>query len=137
MLHSSNIQPRLRNYTPVGEVAEAVDVPHHLSCHEFSQRTKIIGREKVYCMLQIPIAFPSDVERLRRAIEADRALSYKERIQALDGILNAIDLFRSTAGAPPGADRLREIREEEGHRSIREFIQRQLARDSADSRTAD
>ena len=87
-------------------------------------------------MLQIPIAFPSDVERLRRAIDADRGLTYK-RIQALDGILNAIDLFRSTAGAPAGADRLREIREEEGHRSIREFIQRQIARESADSGTAD
>ena len=88
-------------------------------------------------MLQIPIAFPSDVERLRRAIEADRSLTYKERIQALDGILNTIDLFRSTAGKLPGTDRLRELREEEGHRCFREFIQRQLVRESANPRAAD
>ncbi len=88
-------------------------------------------------MLQIPIAFPSDVERLRRAIDADRSLSFRERIQALDGIWNTVDLFASTAKELPARDRLRQLREAEGHRCIREFIQRQLANQSTDTRTPD
>lgn len=88
-------------------------------------------------MIPIPIAFPSERECLRRAIEADRGLSYYERIQAIDGILNAIDLFISTAEELAARDRLRRLREEEGHRIFHEFIQRQLARESADGRTAD
>ena len=84
-------------------------------------------------MLQIPIPFPSDVERLRRAIEADRSLSFRERIQALDGIWNTVDLFAATARELPGRDRLRQLREAEGHRCIRDFIQRQLAIQSPDS----
>jgi hypothetical protein len=88
-------------------------------------------------MLKIPNVFPSYVERLRRAIEADRSLTFKERIQALDGILNAVDLFTSTAKELPARDRLRQLPEEEGHRCIREFIQRQLARDSTDAGTSD
>ena len=88
-------------------------------------------------MLQIPIKFPTDVERLRRAIEADRSLSYRDRILALDGIWNTVDLFAATARELPARNRLRELREQEGHRCFREFIQRQLARQQADSTTAD
>ena len=88
-------------------------------------------------MLQIPITFPTDVERLRRAIEADRALSYRDRILALDGIWNTVDLFSTTAKELPARNRLRQLREEEGHKCIREFIQRQLAKQSADERTSD
>jgi hypothetical protein len=88
-------------------------------------------------MVPIPIAFPSEVERLRRSIEANRSLSFFERIQVVDGMRNAIDLFVSTAPDLPARNRLRELREEEGHRCFREFIQRQLARQSADSATPD
>lgn len=87
-------------------------------------------------MQSLPIPFPSEVERLRRAIEADRGLTYKERIQAIDGILNAIELA-SNSGHLPARSRLRELREEEGHRCMREFIQRQLARESADAGSPD
>ena len=88
-------------------------------------------------MNQIPIKFPTDVERLRRAIEADRSLSYRDRILALDGIWNTVDLFSATARELPARNRLRELREQEGHRCIREFIQRQLASQQADSTTTD
>ena len=81
-------------------------------------------------MLHIPIPFPSERERLRRAIEADRALSFRERIQALDGLWNALDLFAAATGELPERDRLRRQREEEGHRCLREFIQQQLAKDN-------
>ena len=84
-------------------------------------------------MFKLPISFPSEVERLRRSIEADRSLSYLQRIQALDGIWNAVDLFASTAEELPARDRLRQLREEEGHKCIREFIQRQLAKQSIDA----
>ena len=77
-------------------------------------------------MLSIPIRFPTDFERLQRAIEADRSLSFQQRILALDGIWNAVDRFVSTAIQLPARDRLRQLREEEGHQCIREFIQRQL-----------
>ena len=88
-------------------------------------------------MQQVPIKFPSDIERLRRLIEADRSLSYFERIQALDGIWNAVDLFVSTARQLPARDRLRQLREEEGHKCFREFIQRHLAKQPADGRATD
>ena len=88
-------------------------------------------------MLQIPIPFPSELERWRRAIDADRTLSFRERIQALDGLWNAVDLFASTAEQLPARDRLRRHREEEGHRCLHEFIQRQLASEPAGGRTAD
>ncbi len=88
-------------------------------------------------MLQIPVKFPTDIERLRRAIEADRSLSYRDRILALDGIWNTVDLLSATAVELPARNRLRELREQEGHRCIREFIQRQLARQQADSTTTD
>ena len=88
-------------------------------------------------MVPIPVSFPSDRERLRRAIDADRALSFRERIQALDGLWNAVDLFAATAEKLPARYRLRQQREEESHRCFREFIQRQLANRPADGRAAD
>ncbi len=88
-------------------------------------------------MLQIHIRFPTDIERLRRAIKADRSLSYRDRILALDGIWNTVDLFSTTAVELPARNRLRELREQEGHRCIREYIQRQLASQQADSTTTD
>jgi hypothetical protein len=88
-------------------------------------------------MLGIPIRFPSEVERLRKAIEADRALNFQQRIQALDGIWNTIDLFTSTAKDLPARQKLRQLREEEGHACFREFIQRQLANQPADVRETD
>ncbi len=88
-------------------------------------------------MLQIPITFPTEAERLRRAIDADRSLSYQDRILALDGIWNTVDLFASTAGEQPARNRLRELREEEGHRCIREFIEQQLARQQLDPAASD
>ena len=88
-------------------------------------------------MLQIPVSFPSEYERLRRAIEADRGLSFRERIQAIDGLWNAVDLFVSAADPVPARDRLRQQREEESHRCFREFIERQLACQPTCGRAAD
>ncbi len=88
-------------------------------------------------MQPVPIKFPSEIERLRKLLEADRSLSYFERIQALDGIWNAVDLFASTARKLPARDRLRQLREEEGHKCLREFIQRHLARQPADGGATD
>lgn len=88
-------------------------------------------------MLHLTIPFPTDVERLRRAIAADRLLSFRQRIQALDGIWNTVDLFASTAKELPARDRLRQLREEEGHKCIREFIRRQHANQPTDVRSSD
>lgn len=88
-------------------------------------------------MLSIPVSFPSEHERLRRAIDAVRTLSFRERIQALDGLWNAVDLFASAAEKLPARDRLRGQREEESHRCFREFIRCQLARQSVDGRASD
>jgi hypothetical protein len=41
----------------------------------------------------LPIQFPSEQERLRRLIEADRGKSFLERIQAIDGLLTTISQF--------------------------------------------
>ena len=88
-------------------------------------------------MLPIPVSFPSEHERLRRAIDGDRALSFRERIQALDGLWNAVDLFASATEKLPARDRLRRQREEESHRCFREFIRCQLANWAVNGRAAD
>lgn len=88
-------------------------------------------------MFQIPIRFPSDVELLRNTIEADRLVSFRDRIRAIDGIWNTVDLFVSSVQELPTRNRLRELREAEGHKYIREFIQRQLAKQPADPGTSD
>lgn len=88
-------------------------------------------------MPPIPVSFPSHRDSLRQHLDSERALSFRERIQALDGLWNAVDLFVSVSEKLPARDRLRRLREEESHRCFREFIQRQLANRPADGRAAD
>ena len=84
-------------------------------------------------MIDIPVKFPSERDRLRRLIEADRGLGVRERIQAIDGMLATVNRLCAGATGEVDHDRLRRIRKEEVRRIFREFIQRQLERvDTAD-----
>jgi hypothetical protein len=40
------------------------------------------------------IKFPSEQDRLRRRIEADRGKSFRQRVLAIDGLLSTIAQFR-------------------------------------------
>ena len=44
----------------------------------------------------LPIKFPTEQERLRRQIEADRGKSFLQRMQAVDGLLSTIARFKVT-----------------------------------------
>ena len=45
-------------------------------------------------MSALKIKFPSEQERLRRLIEADRGKTFLQRVQAVDGLLSTIAQFR-------------------------------------------
>jgi hypothetical protein len=44
----------------------------------------------------LPIQFPSEQQRLRRLIEADRGMSFLQRIQAIDGLLSTVAQFKAS-----------------------------------------
>lgn len=44
----------------------------------------------------LPIQFPSEQQRLRRLIEADRGKSFFERVQAIDGLLATVAGFKAS-----------------------------------------
>lgn len=79
-------------------------------------------------MIDIPVKFPTERERLRRLIDADRGLGARERIQAIDGMLATVNRLCAGVPAEVDHDRLRRIRREEVRSIFREFIQRQLER---------
>lgn len=58
----------------------------------------------------LPIQFPSEQERLRRLIEADRGKSFFQRIQAIDGLLSTVARFKASGNERPS---LRDKREAE------------------------
>ncbi len=43
----------------------------------------------------VPIKFPSEQDRLRRLIEADRGKTFLQRVQAIDGLLSTIAQFKA------------------------------------------
>ncbi len=47
-------------------------------------------------MSVLPIQFPSEQDRLRRLIAADRGKSFLQRIQAIDGLLSTIAQFKAS-----------------------------------------
>jgi hypothetical protein len=75
--------------------------------------------------------FPSDQERLRRLIEADRGLSVWQRLAAVD------EMRRVVASLPRHErvehDRLRQIRSAEVRAIFRDLIRRQLEQSSGDA----
>ena len=75
-------------------------------------------------MSNIPIQFPTEQERLRRLIDADRFLTFRERVQAIDGLLAAIETFQISNEA---RERVTRQQDAEEKRCLREFLQRQLA----------
>lgn len=75
-------------------------------------------------MIHIPIQFPSARERLTRLIDADRELSVRERIQAVDEMRTAAQKLCNSVSVFVDHDRLRRIRQQEVRSIFREFIQR-------------
>lgn len=84
-------------------------------------------------MLELPIKFPSERERLLRLIEAGRHRTMLERIQAVEALQATIRELRSGDQAT-NRDALRDMREAEARRCFRELIRRHV--EQADSRDA-
>lgn len=73
----------------------------------------------------LPINFPSEQERLRRLIEADRESSFVQRVQAIDGLLATVARFKTPGDESPRS--LRDQREAEFRVCWYELAQRARA----------
>ena len=80
-------------------------------------------------MTVIPIKFPTDVERVRRDVDRVRDWTAEQRLMGVEAILDVI--CATPAGrAAMFRDPLNDPNELEWQRLMRDFIQRQLARQS-------
>ena len=85
----------------------------------------------------LPITFPTERERLRRLIEADQGLSFHQRVQAIDGLLNFVNQFELSDDVRAGRARFELIERREKERGLHEFLRQQLAAQAELGRTAD
>ena len=85
----------------------------------------------------LPISFPSERERLTRLIEADQGLSFHERVQAIDGLLNFVDQFEVSDEMRANRARFEAAERREKERGLREFLRQLLARQTELGRTSD
>ena len=74
-----------------------------------------------------PITFPTERERLRRLIEADQGLSFHQRVQAIDGLLNFVEQFEVTEEVRANRKKRELVKRAEKLRGLCEFIRRHLA----------
>ncbi len=88
-------------------------------------------------MAILPIVFPTERERLRRLIEADQGLSFHQRVQAIDGLLNFVDQFELSDDVRAGRARFELIERREKERGLHEFLRQQIAVQAELGRTAD
>ncbi len=77
-------------------------------------------------MAILPISFPSERERLRRLVEADQGLSFRERVQAIDGLQDFIDQFELSDEARANREKLEHEKRAEKLRGLREFFRQHL-----------
>ena len=75
----------------------------------------------------LPITFPTERERLRRLVVADRGLSVRERVQAIDGLLNFVEQFEVTEEVRATREKLELAKRAEKLKRLREFIRKHLA----------
>ena len=85
----------------------------------------------------IPISFPSERERQRRLIEADQGLSFRERVQEIDGLAAAIDRFRVSDEVLARRAAMTLAEQAKKQRCLHEFLREQLAAQDQRLRTAD
>jgi hypothetical protein len=78
-------------------------------------------------MAELPIKFPSERERLRRLVEADQGLSFRERIQLIDGMLGLIDNFQVSEEVRANRATLDLADRAKKQRGLHEFLRQQLA----------
>jgi hypothetical protein len=74
--------------------------------------------------MDLPIKFPSDTEVILEDVARFRALTPKEQIQTIRGLLNAADHIRRSSPKAEWAKQYAEEQELLAQRNIREFIAR-------------
>jgi hypothetical protein len=74
--------------------------------------------------MDLPIKFPSDTEVIREDVARFRALTPKEQIQKIRGLLNAAENIRRISPKANWAKQYAEEQEILAQRNIREFITR-------------
>ena len=78
-------------------------------------------------MAILPISFPTERERQRRLIEADQGLSFRERVQVIDGLVSLIDHFQVSDEIRANRERFALAEQTEKQRCLHEFVRQQLA----------
>lgn len=74
-----------------------------------------------------PISFPSERERQRRLIEAEVGLSFRERVQEIDGLVAAINRFRVSDEVLARRAEMALAEQAKKQRCLHEFLREQLA----------
>lgn len=88
-------------------------------------------------MAILGISFPTERERQRRLIEADQGLSFRERVQTIDGLLAIIDKFEVSEEVRANRSRQKLAEQSAKERSLHEFLRQQLAAQTEHCRTSD
>lgn len=77
-------------------------------------------------MVSLPVSFPTERERQRRLIDDDRGLTFRERVQSIDGMLALIDsvqVSNASCEQRARAEQAERIKKQQG---LREFLRQQL-----------
>lgn len=80
-------------------------------------------------MVRLPISFPTERERQRRLIDDDRGLTFRERVQSIDGLLALIDSVQVNDDVLAHRARLELAECAKKQRGLREFLRQQLTPD--------
>lgn len=86
-------------------------------------------------MASLPISFPSERERQRRLIDDDRELSFRDRVQSIDGLLALIDSVQMSDESRAHRASLELAECVKKQRGLREFLRQQLAQDQCRAAT--
>ena len=85
-------------------------------------------------MVSLPISFPTERERQRRLIDDDRGLTFRERVQSIDGLLALIDSVQISDASRDQRAKAEHVVRVKMQRGLCEFLRHQLAQEQ--SRTA-
>ncbi len=80
--------------------------------------------------LDLPIAFPSDVSRLQRQVELERDWTPTQRLQAVVDLLAVAEALSIAGGRRAQQLEYHERCEQQWRQRMKEFIARQLERES-------
>lgn len=77
-------------------------------------------------MVSLPISFPTERERQRRLVEDDRGLTFRERVQSIDGLLALIESVQISDASRDQRAKAEHMERAKKQRGLCEFLRQQL-----------